>query len=1028
MLGMTLLGCGGGTGSDDPAASAAAPDGRAQAMASKSPVPNSTLLLTTIAVRAKTTLANDVGALIKLRYNGKIIASAELRSTETTDLLFRVNTVIDAGTLDVVFTNATYANGTVARELTVSGVIVNGTPFAWYSPGVVYDTGHYAEAWDGLNVLPATDLMTMTGALRFPMAGAEGLGPAQAMDASLASPTPGLYVDAWGGSDTYTGTRDRPYRTLARVAMEPMMPGESINFRCGSVWRETLVLTNSNLSDGTRLQPYGDCATNPRPVITGGQSFNGGWSVNGSMWVRDVPAGTPKISRLLMGFTALRTAQWPNVGAPPASAAGGSANALVVAAADAATLAGRDLGDASLMVRTHTWHVEERRLVATGISGQSLPITVPATYLLQAGVTYVLRDKAWMLDAPGEFFHDTQANKLYVIPPSADAGRDPNSLVMEGAVRGLALDMRDRRHLVIQGLALRMTRGDGLRMTNTPDALISDIEATDHAGAGVRLAQWNSMPDGARGPTLQNSFVSGNGEFGVDARYTPFARIANNRVMDIGMADYTGNVDSGVASGPGGVVENNSFDNIGFSAIRFSALQGGNVADNEIRNYCQRLSDCGAIYTWTGTPNHPQAGGVVVQRNRIHPAQAVTTGSVPWGHDGLFGIYIDDYSNGVTVRDNFVHGTQVSVFVHNAGYVTVQNNRLWMPERVAVAVDMDATNFDFAIGINVQGNEIVPYTSTSGAFPNLPTFHSVHAFSMVNFVNGEAALADGRVAFRNNRVVQLHGENAEHARLQSLSGSRTVTAAQWRALNPQEPAIEQPIGFASYWTALGPELLSGGGFDTGLGGWGVNYNWQLPGFAVTPVGGQPGCNGPCIRLTTAAAGDMLFSPDVALRSGKVYLYRQTAVSSGPPAELGWPYISRTAWPWDEMQNVRGFQGRSSREIKAGATLKWEALFAAKADANARVNLMLGNQQVPVYLDSVSVREVTMWLASGPSEWVAPVVAARDAARNVNGCGDIGLPADCSVADLNGAAVAFPFVVAANQQRLLLWANSPYRKY
>jgi len=1044
-LATLLVACGGGQGGADSTAESADAEGRAVTLGvsssaqssgksgsasqsvKSSPTANPQVALTTIALRTKTTIADNVGAFVKLRYNGRIIASAELRNTEMMDVVFRVDVAINGGTLDVIFSNATYANGVEARQLTVSGVIVNGTPFAWFSPGVVYDTGHYAEAYDGLNVLPATDYLTMTGALRFPMTGADGLGPMQLMDASLASAPPGIYVDAWGGSDTYTGGRDRPVRSLARVQQVPLLPGENIYLRCGGVWRESLELSNNNLSDGTSVLPYGDCAGEPKPVITGGNSFNGGWTKNGSVWSRAVPAGTPKISRLLVGFTAMRTAQWPNAGAPAVAAQGSTGLSVNLQPDQAAELAGRDLSNASIMLRTHPWKVEPRQLNANGLVGQAVGLTQATEYVIQGGTTYVLRDKAWMLDAPGEFFHDVAANRLYLIAAPGDAAADLNALTVEGSVRDLALYMRDRRFLKVQGVALRMTRGDGLRMTNTPDAVVSDIEATDHAAAGVRFQQWAAMPNGAVGPTLQKSFISGNGEFGVDARYVDFARITGNRVMDIGMADYTGNVDSGVASGPGARVENNVFSNIGFSAVRFSALRASVIADNEISEYCRRLSDCGAIYTWTGTPNHPQAGGSVVERNRIHPGQPVTYGSVPWGHNGLFGIYIDDFSNGVTVRNNFVRSVPNAIFVHNAGSVTVENNKIWMPTHTGISIDMDATNFDFATNINVRYNEVVPYTSTSGAWPNVPTFNSTHAFSLVNFFSGEGAFGPGRVHFHDNRVVQLHGENAEHARIQTLVGSRAVTAAEWRQINPGEPPIEQPIGYSSYWVALGPESVQGGEFTTGLGHWSVNYNWQVPGFDVQPAPNQPGCNGPCVRMTSASSGDMIFSPGFALDVGKLYMYRRTAVSSGPAAEIGWPYISRTTWPWDEMQDWRGFQGRSSRALKAGGTLNWEAFFRPKGNGEARVNLTLGTLNVPVYYDAISVREVTMWLASGPSEWVAPVVAARDTARSVNGCGDIGLPANCTVADLSGAPVNFPFTVAANQQRLLLWSNSPYRK-
>ncbi len=1032
-LSALIAGCGGGESpgaeaqSPPAAQSADAQEGRQQALTSKSLV--RTMTATVITLRARSDLTDNVGAYVKIRYNGQVIAAAEVRSTQFADLVFRVMNVVDGGMLDVVFTNATHPNGIVARQLSVQSLTVNGAVFSPTGPGVSFDAGHGLAAFDGAFVTPGQQQLSLTGALRFPMPAATQIGTGSNIsDGSMLSPAPGLYVHATGGSDTYTGTFDRPFRTLARAASVPMLAGEHIHLRCGSVWRESMALGVSNMADGTEIRSYGDCANEPRPVITGADSLKGGWVRSGPMWVRSVPAGTPKIERLLVGFHAVRTAQWPNATQPqPVVQSGvpGQAVRFNIAPDQAAFLAQRDIAGASLMIRTQAWRVESRRVVS--LQGATLGFDTAPEFAVEAQSAWLLRDKFWMLDAPGEFFHDTVQNKVYLIPSEADAQVDVNGLEIEGSVRDVALDLRARRGLVVKDVALRMARADGLRMTDAPEARLSNLEVTNNASAGIRLMQWLPLPPGAGGPVVEGSMLAANGEYGVDARYVKNARISDNRVQDTGVADYTGPVDSAIAGGPGARIVNNVVQNSGYVGIRFCSIGNSVVAGNEVSDYCKRLSDCGGIYSWTARAEITPEQAATVEGNRVFTAKAVAEGSAAYGNDLVAGIYLDDHSQRTVVRNNFLHAMPVGIFVHNGALNTVENNRIWMPQKAAISVSMDRRDGDWSFGNTIRNNEIVPYTTTLGAFPQPPTFFSSHAFWFEHALSGEAALAPGRNVFQNNRVVQLHGANSEHAKLRGPVTERNVTAAEWQTLNPLEPRIEQPVTFASYWAALGPERVTGGNFDAGLGSWGRHWNWQLPGYDLAPVANVAGCNGPCLRMTSGQNGDMVFSPAFSMPANRLHMYRWTAVAGNAPATMGWPYISRNGSPWDEMNDWRGFQGRSTLDVGAGQTLNYEAFFVPKSSDSARVNIMIQTQGVPVSIDSVSVREVEMWLSSGPSEWVAAAIAPRGQARIVNSCGDVGLPADCALKSLSGADVTLPVTVPANEQQLFLWANSPYRK-
>lgn len=1027
---LALAACGGGQDAVDPpteATSAAEPSSRT--LSAKSNADGTSVNVTTITLNAWSTQADNIGAVILLRYNGLVIAREEVRASSTEALVFRVPTRIDGGVLDVVFTNATYPNGVEARRLSLQSVVVNGRSFSSTGPGVVYDTGHGEAAFDGLSVLPGTTWLQFTGALRFPMLPASDLGAQTVSDSSSLAADPGPYVDFRGGSDTYSGVAGRPFKTLAKLASVKLLPGENIHLRCGSVWRESLELGVSNLADGTQVVPYGDCGWEGPPHVSGADRFDGGWVKQGNIWSRALPANTPKITQLLVGFTSMRLAQWPNAGDPLVLVDSVSGpTRFTIGNAQAAALSGQDLGGAGIVLRTQPWRAEARQIAPNGVVGNQVTLSAAPESTLQAGGAFVISGKRWMLDAPGEFFHDTVAQRLYLIPAAADAALDMNNAVIEGSVRDVAVDLRERRGLVVRGLRTRMARGDGIRLTNAPEAQVSTVESTVNGSAGIRLMQWNPLPAGAGSPRIEGNDVAVNGEYGVDARYVSGARIIGNRVAETGIGVSIGPVGAGIAGGPAARIENNVVSGSGYAGISFSGLQGSVVSGNEISRYCLRLSDCGGIYTWSSQSDISPQQGAWVEGNRVHTATAVTAGSAAWGHDLVVGIYLDDHSQRVTVRNNFLHAMPIGVFVHNGALNTVEGNRVWMANQSAIAVSMDRYDADWSFGNVIRNNEAVPFTTANGAYPQMPSFTSAYAFQFTHVLSGEAALATGRNEFRGNRVVQLHGETTHHAAITGPGGQRFVDSAAWTQLNPGEPLLEQPITYSSYWVALGPEKLPYGEFDGGLSPWGKHWNWQIAGFDLQPLGNQVGCNGPCIRMTSADSGDMIYSPPFTMRTGVLHMYRWTATAGAVGATVNYPYISRYSSPWDPMNDWQGFTGRSPRTVKPNQTLKYEAFFVPKSGDPARVNVQLETLGVPVAFDAISVREVLTWLSSGPSEWVAPVVAPRDASRTVASCGDMGLPADCIVAGLDGVTATLPFTIAANEQRLLLWANSPYRKY
>ena len=122
--------------------------------------------ITPITVRARSDIAEDVGAMMQIRVNGNYAGNVEVRSTTYTDYVLRLPFALPPGTrLDVVFINDGSVTGD--RNLYVESVTANGVVLRPTDPGVTVDIGSGSEAFDGVTVLPGQADILWNAALRF---------------------------------------------------------------------------------------------------------------------------------------------------------------------------------------------------------------------------------------------------------------------------------------------------------------------------------------------------------------------------------------------------------------------------------------------------------------------------------------------------------------------------------------------------------------------------------------------------------------------------------------------------------------------------------------------------------------------------------------------------------------------------------------------------------------------------------------------------------------------------------------------
>lgn len=881
----------------------------------------------------------------------------------------------------------------------------------------------------------ATGAVATTTALSATRTTSDGSAPVS----SGAPAAPGFYVDAQLGDDSGPGSIDRPWRTLARAGAATLQAGQGLYLRCGQVWRERLVLGPNQLTDGSILSGYGDECSRQRAVISGADDFSTGWSLSNGVWSRRLPAATPKITQLFVNGLAMRTARWPDDTATGAGASmkmaqlamststASTKNAsLNLRTGDTGLVPAGDIVGATIQIQTQAWTIETRQVSA--VNGATMTLDYPTFWDLEGGQGYVLQDKFWMMNMPGEFFHDLAAQRLYLISPATGVPADLNIAVVEGSVRDNALTIGERSGLTVRHVATRAARGVGALVIDAPAAQVLQVEASANGGVGLQFRNSTSSAVTRPTTTVSDGVFSGNGQIGIDASDVSSVSILRNTVTDTGNGAHHGaNVLAAIWSGPAGRVEDNTVDGSGYIGIRFSSFLGSVVARNAVTRHCTRLADCAGIYTWVG-PNLRQSGHTsTVQGNKVGGAEPAANGSTAGGSDIAAGIYIDDFADGVTVADNLLLNPSTGIFVHNASRVTVRNNRIWLATSAGLWASMDRTDMDAMTGNLFQDNQIVPILQASAVATGLPRFSSTHAVRFWHAIAGAAALAPNRNTFKGNAYVQLQGALESHAWVAGPGAPGMVNALQWQQLTAGDPLPTRPAHFGPLALNLGAEQVVDAGFDAGLANW---QTWHAPSavaFSAQPNATRPGCVGTCISMTSGTKGDLLASRPFQLKPAVPYVYRwAAALPSTSGGGLGPPYISRDGTPWDTMADAQDFISITAREGAAGERLEYEAFFMPKASDPARVNLQLSTLGVSVGIDSASVREVLGYTVARPRDWIAIASAPASASTSV-GCAELQWPAGCTAIGIDGQPVAMPLVIAAGSDRVLMRADSVFRR-
>ncbi len=330
----------------------------------------------------------------------------------------------------------------------------------------------------------------------------------------------------------------------------------------------------------------------------------------------------------------------------------------------------------------HDWASDCLRVASINPEQRRITLAAPHAYGIGPSSTWNKHPRRYYalnlleeLDAPGEWFLDRDAKRLYFLPPTPQAGVKP----LEGKQIVLSLlttpliSMKDVSHVVLRGLTFETSRGSGVRISGGAGNLVAGCKLMNLADTAVMVT--GGTGHGIVSCDLWNLGRGGISLSGGDRKtLTPGEHYAvNNHIHHFARLQrtYAGGIH---LSGVGNRAAHNRIHDTPHSAIFY----GGNehlIELNEVHDVALETSDVGALYTgrdWTSRGN-------VVRHNYIHDLASMEG-------VGTMGVYLDDCDSGDEVIGNVFYKAGRAAFIGGGRDNRVANN-LFIECRHAVHLD-----------------------------------------------------------------------------------------------------------------------------------------------------------------------------------------------------------------------------------------------------------------------------------------------------------------------------------------------------
>lgn len=637
------------------------------------------------------------------------------------------------------------------------------------------------------------------------------------------------YVSSSLGSDSFGGTEDKPFATIAKVNGLNLQPGDRVLFKCGDIWQaEQLVLSKSGTSSAPIIFGSYPAGCVNKPVFSGSKPITGWVLHSGNIYRADLPSGNFPlgINQLFRNGERLTMGRWPNLDN------GASGYTFV----DNHTAGSSQITDnqlpavnwngAIVHIKNIRWSMLDRQV--TGTSGTKLTLNEGLSCLISswgscAGWGYFINNHLNTLDRDGEWYYDTASNRVYLYSDYGAPTDIEGSVVLEEAesVRHGGIMLSDgsaTSFVIIDNIEIKNWFNHGI---GTPggmnagiyhDITVRNVTIKDVDAIGVNLSSWlQNPPDGVRGlrggyhMAFVDNVIDGANHFGITGYFAEstfegntirnIALIENLNKSGMGCGIITGEcTENGDGfrirshmvsnSGYGNTLKHNRFEKIGYNGVDVFGPDN-TLQNNFITLACYSKADCGAVRVFgEDSLSETDVYDIHIVDNIIVDIPGNVDGCessrAPFG----MGLYIDNYSRDVEVRGNTVISTTVTGILYQRSTGQIVDNTVFN------ASYLDAFSGHISLG-GSQTN-----VSMTG---NVMYALGEHAWTLyVNNPSGNISTSDNNYFFHPyvDKHIAYSGSwtRTTFAGWQSLSGKDAHSKTNWFT----QPAGQESLGRIFY--------------------------------------------------------------------------------------------------------------------------------------------------------------------------------------------------------------------------------------
>jgi len=571
----------------------------------------------------------------------------------------------------------------------------------------------------------------------------------------------------------------------------------------------------------------------------------------------------------------------------------------------------------SIRLRSLDWTLEERKI--TSVSGNRLILDAPTRYPVSAGYGYFLTGLPWMVDSPGEWHFDANANELRV---RMFDNANPGTRIQVGqSFSGVVLN--NRAFVTLDGIAVR-NAANGIEMKSSNGIIIRNCEISDIEKLGIDAS-------GAIAPRIESNTIlrtGGDAISGVSADWVIARQMVatGNNIAESGVrlsgGKPTGMPTPSVAaihSGWDATITNNVIAGTGHNGIY--PLGTSTIQNNYIQDGCLILDDCGGIYLNRDASNTQIVGNLILRL-----PGSIDGKPVPRSH--AVGIYLDDRTTGNTVRGNTISEADWGIQLHNVSNSTVDSNTLYGNRRQQIWLQEDSSVLRASgdvFGNSVSGNHMFPI-GTDTSVLHETTLTGTSAFATYDR-NAYSAL------FAPNNAVERWATGSAAFQFESWQAAVDANGIP-RNLDPNGSKVSAP-GYAAFRIA-GTNIVPNGNFAAGIGTWKtwsqaqpaptLSISTSTPGQTLNFTAGG-GTESILISPNFSVAKDTWYRVSFDLKAGSDNQGVNTVVRRGGGGSNGY----------------EGLMGNSTQTVTANRTWsRYTFIFKASATVNANDPVTLDN--------------------------------------------------------------------------------------